>query len=761
MKTPYAVVLLFAFWIVLGIALALYSFYKAKSIIWRDFRLREYGSHIHHHNSHEEVLHVEKEAEEVKPMLSNLAKASLKLDTNIDHHPIFQAKGPEKVPEPEEFTFDPIKEPLTISFDSLQLHLKSNNASLLRDVFGSIKSFSITALMGPSGAGKTTLLALLRGQAHYAATTGTIKVNGKVVHSLLDYQSEMAFVAQDDIVYEELTVEDNILYSALLFNKRGYRTLEEIMPMVVAAEKILGIDFIRYSVVGSAAKKGISGGQKKRLSIAMEMTKEAAMFFLDEPTSGLDSATSISVLNSLHRLSSLGVNIVATLHQPRQEILDLLNSIILLAPGGRVAYFGPTKDIKSHFSQFGYHCPNHSNVADFIMDSLAGFVVPEGAQSKKPVSEVISFICDNWVDKQHLKHLKYLENEKDEIANHLRANRPDANVEIESNRAEESRLQTFLKTVYVVSSRQKKSYNRTFDTMIITCAILAFSGFAVGFMLGSVQFSLKNSVNVVQQTIFGQLVFSIFMTNFSLRLFGQDELMRNREENGGIWLFPYFIGKIASSFFELCTFPFAYICGYYSVISSNTSFLCYWAIFIAIHVALSAISNLISICLTGKIKDLMTLGTVVVLWLFGGVQPPYPKLPDVAPVIGPILNGMSPFRWSFQLQVLLETEGYEEVWDEANDKLYDTYGYNMKSKSLCAGMLVAYWAIVNVLAYAALVIKRDNFLLLTQVEDYLLARLSYKNGATVGSVSATKFTKLPQDIELTGTNAEDKAVENL
>ena len=86
--------------------------------------------------------------------------------------------------------------------------------------------------------------------------------------------------------YDDLSVEDNIFFAAILFNKRGLHSREEVRSLVDHAIELLGLSFIRYSIVGSAEKKGISGGQKKRVSIAMEMVKEAAMFFLDEPTSG-------------------------------------------------------------------------------------------------------------------------------------------------------------------------------------------------------------------------------------------------------------------------------------------------------------------------------------------------------------------------------------------------------------------------------------------------------------------------------------------
>ena len=111
-------------------------------------------------------------------------------------------------------------------------------------------------------------------------------VNQYPVANLERLKKRTAYVPQEDIVNDELSVEENILYSALLFNKRGYLRVHEVMPMVLRAEKLLDITHIRISVVGSPVQRGISGGQKKRVSIAMELMKEAELFFLDEPTSG-------------------------------------------------------------------------------------------------------------------------------------------------------------------------------------------------------------------------------------------------------------------------------------------------------------------------------------------------------------------------------------------------------------------------------------------------------------------------------------------
>jgi ABC transport system ATP-binding/permease protein len=121
-------------------------------------------------------------------------------------------------------------------------------------------------------AGKTTFLNLLRGEAHYANVSGDIHVNGVSVPDLSSFRSSVAFVPQDDVMYLELTVEECIMYSALLFNTRGLSTAEECTPMVSYILNILGIDFIRHLIVGSPAQKSISGGQRKRVSVGEFIT---------------------------------------------------------------------------------------------------------------------------------------------------------------------------------------------------------------------------------------------------------------------------------------------------------------------------------------------------------------------------------------------------------------------------------------------------------------------------------------------------------
>jgi ABC-type multidrug transport system ATPase subunit len=293
-----------------------------------------------------------------------------------------------------DFRFNTVVDPIDVDFNGLNLTLKSTGKKVLRNLCGSLKAGHITAIIGPSGAGKTSLLSLLRGQSYYAKIGGVLRVNRVPVTSLQRFRDRVAYVPQEDILYDDLTVEENVLYSALLFNRRGLIRTVDLYPLVNHALELLGIKFICNSVVGNIDRKGISGGQRRRVSVAMEMMKEADMFLLDEPTSGLDSGTSISLMNCLHSLSSLGTNIVATLHQPRNEIFNLVDHLILLAPGGRIAYTGDPAILSSHFHSLSFTCPLKTNIADFVMDVMSGFVCMKGEQELHPVEVILAYLCE-------------------------------------------------------------------------------------------------------------------------------------------------------------------------------------------------------------------------------------------------------------------------------------------------------------------------------------------------------------------------------
>ena len=133
---------------------------------------------------------------------------------------------------------------------------------------------------------------------------------------------------------------------------------------------MLGLWDIRHQEIGDESKRGISGGQRKRVNIALEMVANPTVLFLDEPTSGLDSTSSMEVCKALRRIADIGLTVVTVIHQPRYEIFTAFHDVLLLAKGGRAVYLGPSDQALGYFASKGFTCPPRVNPPDFFMGQL-------------------------------------------------------------------------------------------------------------------------------------------------------------------------------------------------------------------------------------------------------------------------------------------------------------------------------------------------------------------------------------------------------
>ncbi len=216
---------------------------------------------------------------------------------------------------------------------------------LLEGVSLTIYPSELVALMGPSGAGKTTLMNALNGYTPPAA--GSVLFNGRDLYAHYDeFQGVVGYVPQDDIMHRDLTVGQALYYTArfrLPEDTSGYEIGKRIGEVIAQ----LGLEGTEQVLIGSPEKKGISGGQRKRVNLAMELLTDPAVLFLDEPTSGLSSEDALMVMKLLRKLADGGRTIIVTIHQPSLEAYRLLDDLILVSKDakspepGRLAYFGP------------------------------------------------------------------------------------------------------------------------------------------------------------------------------------------------------------------------------------------------------------------------------------------------------------------------------------------------------------------------------------------------------------------------------------
>lgn len=255
--------------------------------------------------------------------------------------------------------------PTNIAFEGISYRVRSGQ-QVLNNVSGKIEPGECLAIMGGSGAGKTTLLDILAGKNKGGEVYGSIYVNGNILNPD-DYKKIVGFVDQEDHLIPTLTVYETVLNSALLRLPRNM-TLRQKESRVIEVLNELRILSIKDRVIGSNFKRGISGGEKRRVSIACEMVTSPSILFLDEPTSGLDSYNARNVVECLVKLSrDFNRTIVFTIHQPRSNIVSLFDKLILLSEGDLI-YSGDMIKCNDFFAKYGYQCPLGYNIADYLID---------------------------------------------------------------------------------------------------------------------------------------------------------------------------------------------------------------------------------------------------------------------------------------------------------------------------------------------------------------------------------------------------------
>ncbi|SCU98007.1 LAFA_0G14818g1_1 [Lachancea sp. 'fantastica'] len=268
--------------------------------------------------------------------------------------------------EDNDFFKSSLKSTLTFEDINYSVVTDKKEIKLLNGISGTVKPGEIMALMGGSGAGKTTLLDILAMKDKAGKVTGSVKVNGCEL-SKQKLSKIIGFVDQEDYLLPTLTVYETVLNSALLRlprklsfaakQKRVYQVLEELRIFDIK-DRIIGDDFDR----------GISGGEKRRVSIACELVTSPSILFLDEPTSGLDSNNANNVIECLVRLAlHYNRTLVLSIHQPRSNIFNSFDKLVLLSQG-ELVYSGVATDISDFLRNNGYECPSDYNIADFLID---------------------------------------------------------------------------------------------------------------------------------------------------------------------------------------------------------------------------------------------------------------------------------------------------------------------------------------------------------------------------------------------------------
>ncbi|KAL7591402.1 hypothetical protein Lser_V15G34260 [Lactuca serriola] len=268
--------------------------------------------------------------------------------------------------------------------------------SILQGVTGYARPGEILAIMGPSGCGKSTLLDALAGRLDSKTRqNGDILVNG--FKKTLAYGTS-AYVTQDESLIQTLTVRESVYYSAQL-------QLPDCMSKAEKKERAeitireMGLQDSMDTRIGGWGAKGLSGGQKRRVSICIEILTRPKLLFLDEPTSGLDSAASYYVMSRIAKLDQHEERtIIASIHQPCSEVFGLFHNLCLLS-SGRTVYFGNANYAQEFFALNGFPCPSFQNPSDHFLRTINKDFdedIEQGLSGRKPAEEVINTLIDSY-----------------------------------------------------------------------------------------------------------------------------------------------------------------------------------------------------------------------------------------------------------------------------------------------------------------------------------------------------------------------------
>ncbi|XP_033213032.1 ATP-binding cassette sub-family G member 4-like [Belonocnema kinseyi] len=256
---------------------------------------------------------------------------------------------------------------MDITFENItynvSLGFRKGTKEILHSINGRLPGKQLIAIMGPSGAGKSTLLDVLSGY-RITGVEGTVYVNGRV-RDLNEFRRSSAYITQDDRLQPLLTVKENMKVAADL--KLGTDTPEQEKKKII--EEILTTLGLKGHLKTKAER--LSGGQKKRLSIALELVNNPTVMFLDEPTTGLDSSSCTQVVNLLKLLARQGKTIVCTIHQPSASLFQIFDQVYVLS-GGECLYQGAVDQLVPYLESVKLPCPMYHNPADYVIELACG-----------------------------------------------------------------------------------------------------------------------------------------------------------------------------------------------------------------------------------------------------------------------------------------------------------------------------------------------------------------------------------------------------
>ncbi|VAH25168.1 unnamed protein product [Triticum turgidum subsp. durum] len=596
---------------------------------------------------------------------------------------------------------------LKVEFKNLTLSL--GKRKLLRSVTGELQPGRVTAVMGPSGAGKTTFLNAVAGKVTGYQVTGSVLVNG-APGSIRSYKKIIGFVPQDDVVHGNLTVEENLWFSAncRLPARMSHRDRVLIVERVIDSLDLQGV---RNSVVGTVEKRGISGGQKKRVNVGIEMVMEPSLLILDEPTSGLDSSSSQLLLKALRHEALEGVNICAVVHQPSYTLYNMFDDLILLAKGGLIVYNGSIKTIEDYFSTLGIHVPDRVNPPDHYIDILEGIVKAESGIKAKhlPVHwmqykgyEVPSDMQDDLKAMgEQIPDIDINRSMSGSTPHCLPAGVGNAFAQ-ERNRLEHRlskpsdlssrRTPGILKQYKFFLGRVTKQRLREGRLLGVDFLILGLAGICLGTIA-----KLSDPTFGMPGYIYTIIAVSLLCKIAALRSFSLERLQYLRERESGMSTLAYFLARDTIDHFNTALKPIIYLSMFYYFNNPRSSIGSNYIILLSLVYCVTGIGYTFAICFNPGSAQLCSALIPVVLTLLS-TQRSTPAF----------LKNMSYPKWALEGFIIANAKRYPGVWLITRCGLLFRSGFDIHNYQLCIVVLFMYGLFFRIVAFVAMVLLKKR-----------------------------------------------------
>lgn len=552
---------------------------------------------------------------------------------------------------------------LSFRAENLTLNFREGKRAI-ENISFSTREGNLIGILGASGSGKTTLLNLISGILK--PSSGKVTVNGIDVHSSdSDLEGVFGYVPQDDLLIEELTVFENLYYAACFcFGDRDDAQIRTIVGQTLSS---LGLAEKKDLKVGTPLNKVISGGQRKRLNIALELIREPAVLFLDEPTSGLSSRDSENMMDLLRELTSRGILIFTVIHQPSSDIFKMFDKVLILDQGGYMAYFGNPVDSVIYFKTLDAQvnsdqgeCPSCGNVnPETIFNIIETRVVDEFGQ----YTEQRKVEPQEWA----LAYVSHVE----------RQNQDDTDEPPHRNLKRPGMLSQFL--IYLRRDLSSKMSNRQYLAIALLEAPVL--GFILSFLIryipdpSSTEYIFAENENIPIY-IFMSLIAALFLgLTISAEEIYRDRMILRREHFLNLNRTSYLMSKVAYLMALSAVQMGLFVLIANPILGIRGMNMAYWAALFAT----SFCANMLGLNISASFNSAITIYIVIPLLIIpmmvlSGAMFPFDKLNRSIGNVDkvPLIAEMMPTRWTYEALIVTQFKDnrYSRV---AYDRNGDTY----------------------------------------------------------------------------------------